>query len=45
MKTEKYELSHQSNMIQIGNLLDDLHGAHVDLLLLQRRYYRLFGLT
>ncbi len=42
MKTEKYEFYHQSNMIQIGNLLDDLHGVHVHLLLLQRRYYRIY---
>ena len=43
MKTYKYEFSHQSNVIQIGNLIDDLHGVHVHLLQLQRRYYRLFG--
>ena len=43
MKTEKYEFYHQSNLIQIGNLLDDLHEVHVHLLLLQRRYYRLYG--
>ena len=42
MKTEKYEFYHQSNMIQLGNLLDDLHGVHVHLLLLQRRYYRIY---
>ncbi len=42
MKTEKYELSHQSNIIQMGNLLDDLHRVHVHLLLLQRRYYRIY---
>ena len=43
MKTFKYEFSHQSNLIQIGNLIDDLHNVHVHLLRLQRRYYRLFG--
>ena len=43
MKTEKYEFYHQSNIIQIGNLIDDLHSAHVHLLLLQRRYYRIYG--
>ena len=43
MKTYKYEFSHQSNIIKLGNLIDDLHGVHVHLLLLQRRYYRLFG--
>ena len=43
MKTEKYEFYHQSNLIQMGNLLDDLHGVHVHLLSLQRRYYRIYG--
>ena len=43
MKTFKYEFSHQSNLIQIGNLIDDLHAVHVHLLLLQRRYHRIFG--
>ncbi|RKU18940.1 transposase [Candidatus Poribacteria bacterium] len=43
MKTYKYELSHQSNTIQLGNLLDDLHQVHVHVIRLQRRYYRLFG--
>ena len=43
LKTFEYELGHQSNLIQIGNLIDDLHEVHVHLLLLQRRYYRLFG--
>ncbi|MDE0012718.1 MAG: RNA-guided endonuclease TnpB family protein [Candidatus Poribacteria bacterium] len=43
MKTYKYELSHQSNLIQIGNLIDDMHSVHVHLIRLQRRYYRLFG--
>ena len=43
MKTYKYEFSHQSNLIQIGNLIDDMHSVHLHLLRLQRRYYRLFG--
>ena len=43
MKTFKYELSHQSNLIKIGNMLDDLHEVHVHLLRLQRRYYRIYG--
>ena len=43
MKTEKYEFYHQSNIIQVGNLLDDLHDVHVHLLLLQRRYYRIYS--
>ena len=43
MKTYRYELYHQSNLIEIGNLIDDLHQVHIHLLKLQRRYYRLFG--
>ena len=43
MNTVKYELYHQSNLIKIGNLLDDLHEVHVHLLRLQRRYYRMYG--
>ncbi len=43
MTTYECEFYHQSNMIQIGNLLDDLHDVHVHLLLLQRRYYRMYG--
>ena len=43
MKTYKYEFSHQSNLIQIGNLIDDLHSVHIHLLRLQRRYYRIYG--
>ncbi len=43
MKTEKYEFYHQSNIITLGNLIDDLHGVHVHLLRLQRRYYRIYG--
>ncbi len=43
MKTFKYEFYHQCNIICIGNLLDDLYEVHVHLLLLQRRYYRMYG--
>ncbi|MDE0322995.1 MAG: RNA-guided endonuclease TnpB family protein [Candidatus Poribacteria bacterium] len=43
MKTYKYKLYHQSNIIQIGNLIDDMHSVHVHLLRLQRRYYRIYG--
>ncbi len=42
MKTEKYELYPQSNIVRIGNLLDDLHSVHVHILRLQRRYYRMY---
>ena len=43
MRTYKYELYHQSNVIQLDNLLDDLQSVHVHLIRLQRRYYRLYG--
>ena len=43
MKTYKYEFSHQSNIIMLGNLIDDLHSVHVHLLKLQRRCYRIYG--
>lgn len=43
MKAHKYELYHQDNLIKIGNLIDDLHGVHVHLIKLQRRYYSMFG--
>ena len=45
MKAHKYELYHQDNLIKIGNLIDDLHGVHVHLIKLQRRYYSMFGNT
>ena len=43
MKTYKYELYHQCNIIMLGNLIDDMHSVHVHLLRLQRRYYRIYG--
>ena len=43
MKTYKYELYHQDNLVKIGNLIDDLHEVHVHLIKLQRRYYDIFG--
>ena len=43
MKTFAYAFYHQQNIIKIGNLIDDLHGVHVHLIKLQRRYYSVFG--
>ena len=43
VKTYKYEFSHQSNIIMLGNLIDDMHSVHLHLLRLQRRYYRIYG--
>ncbi|MDE0322515.1 MAG: zinc ribbon domain-containing protein [Candidatus Poribacteria bacterium] len=42
-KTHKYKLQSQSNTLKIGNMLDDIWHIHVHILLLARRYYRMFG--
>ena len=41
-KSFKYEMYHQDNNIQLGNLIDDMYQIHVHFLKLQRRYYRMF---
>ena len=42
-KARKFKLQDQSNTIQLGNMLDDMWGIHVHIMLLARRYYRMFG--
>ena len=42
-KSYKYKLQSQSNVIKIGNMLDDMWQIHVHILRLSRRYYRIFG--
>ena len=42
-KTHKFKLQSQSNTIKIANMLDDMHQIHVHIMLLDRRYYRMFG--
>ncbi|MDD9972549.1 MAG: zinc ribbon domain-containing protein [Candidatus Poribacteria bacterium] len=42
-KTHKYKLQSQSNTLKIANMLDDMWQIHVHILLLARRYYRMFG--
>ena len=42
-KTYKYKLQSQSNVIKLGNMLDDMWQIHVHIMRLQRRYYRIFG--
>ena len=42
-KAYKFKLQNQSNTIKIGNMLDDMWQIHVHILLLSRRYYRLYG--
>ena len=42
-KAHKFKLQNQSNTIKIGNMLDDMWQIHLHILLLSRRYYRMFG--
>ena len=42
-KSYKFKLQSQSNVIKLGNMLDDLWQIHVHLMRLSRRYYRMFG--
>ena len=42
-KSYKFKFQGQSNTIKIGNMIDDMWGIHVHILLLARRYYRIFG--
>ncbi|MDE0556806.1 MAG: RNA-guided endonuclease TnpB family protein [Candidatus Poribacteria bacterium] len=42
-KSYKYKLQSQSNVIKIGNMLDDMWRIHVHILRLSRRYHRIFG--
>ena len=42
-KTYKNKFQNQSNIIKLGNMIDDMHQIHVHIMNLDRRYYRLFG--
>ena len=42
-KARKFKLQNQSNTIKLGNMLDDMWGIHVHIMLLARRYYNIFG--
>ncbi|MCE2412624.1 transposase [Candidatus Poribacteria bacterium] len=42
-KAYKHKLQNQSNTIRLGNMIDDMWDIHVHVLLLARRYYRMFG--
>ena len=42
-KAHKFKLQNQSNTIKIGNMLDDMWEIHIHIMLLSRRYYRIFG--
>ena len=42
-KSYKYKIQSQSNVIKIGNMLDDMWHIHVHIMRMSRRYYRMFG--
>ena len=42
-KAHKFKLHNQSNIVKIGNMLDDMWQIHLHIMLLARRYYRIFG--
>ncbi len=42
-KSNKYKLQNQSKTLKLGNMIDDMWGIHVHIMLLTRRYYRMFG--
>ncbi|MYA69777.1 transposase, partial [Candidatus Poribacteria bacterium] len=42
-KSDKFKLQNQSNTIKIGNMIDDMWEIHVHVMLLDRRYYRIYG--
>ena len=43
MRTYKYKLYPQCNLVKIANMIDDLHKVHVHFMRLHKRYYRLYG--
>ena len=42
-KAYKFKIQNQSNTLKLGNMIDDMWDIHVHIMLLARRYYRLFG--
>ena len=42
-KAYKFKLQNQSNTLKLGNMIDDMWGVHVHIMVLARRYYRMFG--
>ncbi len=43
MRTYKYKLHPQDNLVKIVNMIDDLHKIHVHFLKLIKRYYRIYS--
>ena len=42
-KAYKFKLQNQSNIVKIGNMIDDMWQIHLHIMRLDRRYYRIFG--
>ena len=42
-KAYGFKLQSQKNVIKIGNMIDDMWGIHLHIMLLARRYGRMFG--
>ena len=43
MRTYRYKLYPQDNLVKFANMIDDLHKVHVHFMRLQKRYYRIYG--
>ena len=42
-KAYGFKLQSQKNVIKLGNMIDDMWGIHLHIMLLARRYRRMFG--
>ncbi|MXV85797.1 hypothetical protein F4X88_15795, partial [Candidatus Poribacteria bacterium] len=42
-KSFAFKLQSQTNIIKLGNMLDDMWQIHVHVMRLSRRYHRMFG--
>ena len=42
-KAYAFKLQSQTNVIKLGNMIDDMWGIHLHIMLLARRYRRMFG--
>ena len=42
-KTFGFKIQSQKNVIKLGNMIDDMWGIHLHIMLLARRYRRMFG--
>ena len=42
-KSYSFKFQSQKNVIKLGNMIDDMWQIHVHIMVLARRYYRIFG--